>query len=176
MEQIAGEYGKLVTFVRLPSLSLLSPLDKNSPRKSQKKQPHQAHHGVDTATHRQDARLPSIPTEPQKGYADEAGSNVWSPQDASSYVSNLQSPIVTTGGSFSPSPSQLQPPSALSIHPLLTRPTAPRDDRQLWHPSDSLIRFWTNRNGRRKRKEVCYVPRQNLGGWRRGSRCGAYVA
>jgi len=75
--------------------------------------------GLTQPRHRFEAKLPSIPTEPQEqqGYADEA-SNVWSSEDASK---NLPSPTVTTGigGSFfhPPPSSQSQPSSPFSHAP-----------------------------------------------------------
>ena len=66
--------------------------------------------GLTQARHRYDAKLPNLPTESQEGYADETGSNVWSP--------DRQLPIVMTGGSvFPPYSSQSQPSSPFSYAP-----------------------------------------------------------
>ena len=66
--------------------------------------------GLTQPRHRYDAKLPNLPTESQEGYADDTGSNVWSP--------DRQSPIVTTGGSFFPPyASQSQPSSPFSYAP-----------------------------------------------------------
>ena len=66
--------------------------------------------GLTQPRHRYDAKLPNLPTESQESYADDTGSNVWSP--------DRQSPIVTTGGSFFPPyASQSQPSSPFSYAP-----------------------------------------------------------
>ena len=66
--------------------------------------------GLTQPRHRYDAKLPNLPTESQESYADDNGSNVWSP--------DRQSPIVTTGGSFFPPySSQSQPSSPFSYAP-----------------------------------------------------------
>ena len=66
--------------------------------------------GLTQPRHRYDAKLPSLPKESQESYANDNGSNVWSP--------DRQSPIVTTGGSFFPPySSQSQPSSPFSYAP-----------------------------------------------------------